>query len=303
MRCIFWRLAVLHASYRSTRDMLGACNCAIHPKTAAACSFPTFAGVSMKLILLLFVVSAAALQAQELRISDKDALEIGKKIWMNECGGTVEGLTSWNDGEEFPSLGIGHFIWYPEGMEGPFEESFPKLLKFLTEQGAELPVWVETSPDCPWKTKEEFMGDFHDEHLSDLRDFLKDTVALQARFMAMRLEQALPKILATLHEVERDGVRRQFYRVTKTPQGLYALMDYVNFKGEGVNPKERYKGQGWGLLQVLERMKGSEGKAPVEEFITEASFVLTRRVQNSPPERGEARWLEGWKKRLQTYRE
>jgi hypothetical protein len=38
---------------------------------------------------------------------------VGKKVWINECDGTVAGLTSWNGDEAFPSLGIGHFIWYP----------------------------------------------------------------------------------------------------------------------------------------------------------------------------------------------
>ena len=33
-------------------------------------------------------------------------------------------------------------------------------------------------------------------------------------------------------------------------------MDYVNFKGEGVSSSERYRGQGWGLLQVLESNAG-----------------------------------------------
>src|SRR6266404_3179051 len=63
-------------------------------------------------------------------ISHTDALRIGKKIWRNECGGSVAGLTSWNSGENFASLGIGHFIWYPKGVRGPFDESFPKLVEF-----------------------------------------------------------------------------------------------------------------------------------------------------------------------------
>jgi hypothetical protein len=31
-------------------------------------------------------------------------------IWGQMLVNTVEGLTAWNVGEEFPSLGIGHFI-------------------------------------------------------------------------------------------------------------------------------------------------------------------------------------------------
>ena len=34
-----------------------------------------------------------------LSISASEAKAIGNRIWINECGGTVEGLTSWNKGE------------------------------------------------------------------------------------------------------------------------------------------------------------------------------------------------------------
>jgi len=34
-----------------------------------------------------------------------------------------------------------------------------------------------------------------------------------------------------------------------------------------------------------------------------AAAVLRRRVQNSPPDRHEARWLPGWLNRVQTYRQ
>ena len=64
-------------------------------------------------------------------LSHGDTLTIGRKIWQNECNGTIAGLTSWNEGENFASLGIGHFIWYPKNQRGPFEESFPKLVSFI----------------------------------------------------------------------------------------------------------------------------------------------------------------------------
>src|SRR5574337_1281959 len=75
-------------------------------------------------------------------LSKAEALRIGRKVWRNECGGTISGLTSWNEGENFASLGIGHFIWYPEGNRGPFEESFPKFLTFAASRGIELPDWL-----------------------------------------------------------------------------------------------------------------------------------------------------------------
>jgi hypothetical protein len=80
------------------------------------------------------------------------------------------------------------------------------------------------------------------------------------------------------------------------------LADYVNFKGEGVLHTERYRGEGWGLLQVLEQMHGTEsGAAAAREFANSAAAILRRRVQNSPPERHEARWLPGWLNRVHSY--
>jgi len=95
-------------------------------------------------------------------------------------------------------------------------------------------------------------------------------------------------------------VQHNFGRIAAQPNGVYALVDYVNFKGEGTLVTERYKGEGWGLLQVLETM--GEGPA-LQEFSRAADKVLTRRVQNSPPERGEQRWLAGWRSRVRSYAE
>ncbi|MBQ8900457.1 MAG: hypothetical protein IJY72_05825, partial [Akkermansia sp.] len=65
---------------------------------------------------------------------------------------------------------------------------------------------------------------------------------------------------------------------------------------------ERYNGQGWGLLQVLEEMKGyPQGRAATAEFSRAAATVMRRRVANSPAARGEKRWLAGWLNRCNTY--
>ena len=63
-----------------------------------------------------------------IHLSRTDAAAIGSKIWQNECGGTVSGLTSWNAGEDFPSLGIGHFIWYVAGRRGRSRRTSDKSL-------------------------------------------------------------------------------------------------------------------------------------------------------------------------------
>jgi hypothetical protein len=216
----------------------------------------------------------------------------------------VAGLTAWNAGENFASLGIGHFIWYPQGVHGPFDESFPKLLAFARERNVAIPVWLNQSSACPWNSRAEFSGAQNSEQMRELRQFLSRTIDLQAQFMVARLQQSLAKMLDEAAPADRANVERQFARVASTPHGCYALVDYVNFKGEGVLHTERYRGEGWGLLQVLEQMHGSEnGPGAAREFSSSAAAMLRRRVQNSPPERHEARWLPGWLNRVHSYSE
>jgi hypothetical protein len=235
-----------------------------------------------------------------LTLSNADAQRIGKQIWQNECNGTVAGLTSWNEGENFASLGIGHFIWYPKGVRGPFEESFPKLVNFISARGAKRPnLLLAPNLSCPWQTRAQFIADHDSIEMKQLRRFLVDTIDLQAQFMVARLQQSLPKMLAEAAPSERARIEHNFNAVGSTPRGCYALVDYVNFKGEGVLPTERYRGQGWGLLQVLEGMPESENA--VKTFAHSAEIVLQRRVQNSPPERKESRWLAGWLNRIHSY--
>src|SRR4029434_2821932 len=115
--------------------------------------------------------------------------------------------------------------------------------------------------------------------MNQVRRFLADTVDLQAEFLVGRLAAAPPKMLAEAAPADRTNVQQQFERLTKTPQGCYALIDYVNFKGEGVLHTERYQAQGWGLLQVLEAMHGNSDSGAPDEFARAAKVVLTHRVQ------------------------
>lgn len=235
----------------------------------------------------------------------EDELElIGKLIFINEGAGKVENLTAWNEGEEFASLGIGHFIWFPRGKEYRFYETFPVVLKFLKQRGAQVPEWIDEMPDpeLPWNTREEFYSEFDSPRMVTLREFLLDTVPLQSLFMAQRLQESLPKILNAAPEGNREHIKAQFYRVANSPMGIYVLVDYVNFKGEGIVETERYNGEGWGLLQVLTEMNGTEpGGQALQEFAEKAEFVLIRRVGNSTPERNEKRWIPGWRNRIKTY--
>lgn len=261
------------------------------------------------LLATLFLLAPAIAALATINLSPADTRRIGKKVWQNECGGTLAGLTSWNEGENFASLGIGHFIWYPKGARGPFDESFPKFMEFMRGRRVDVPNWMQhLAADasghaaCPWNSRAEFNQASQTERMKNLRQFLANTVDLQAEFLVQRLQEALPKMLAEAGASNQARVQQQFDRVAGSPSGCYALVDYVNFKGEGVLATERYAGQGWGLLQVLEGMsQESSGPEAVKNFAESAKRVLSNRVRNSPPARNESRWLPGWRNRINTY--
>ena len=234
------------------------------------------------LALAALAVPTFAAQLADTGIPDSVAVAIAYRIWNNESGATTKGLTHWNRGEEFASLGLGHFIWYPEGKRGPFRESFPSLLVYLEEHGTELPDWLKDDPHCPWPDRRAFFRDKDGPRMKELRELLSSTVYLQGRFMADRLEAALPRMLAVTPRAMRGRIEARFDSLAVQEQGLYALVDYVNFKGEGLAHPESYKGRGWGLLQVLAGMRGEpEGADAVAEFSRSAARVLARRVRNA----------------------
>ncbi len=230
---------------------------------------------------------------------------IGDQIFNNECNRQPRCLTSWNQGENFPSLGIGHFIWYQAGQEEIFDESFPDLLRYMIAEGVSIPAWIETENfNSPWQNRDAFQADLDSGKMQELRRFLAQHSLQQTRFIINRFDSALDKMIASETSVlTKTRLQENFYSVANAspPYGLYALIDYVNFKGTGTSEQETYQSQGWGLKQVLLGMDSRDGVSPMQAFIQSARNTLQARVDNAPVERNEQRWLAGWNNRLNTY--
>ncbi len=211
---------------------------------------------------------------------------VARQIYRNECGAKAKNLVHWNRGESFPSLGIGHFIWYPKGVKEPFVESFPMLIAYMSQRGIRLPDWLHGF--APWDSVAQMKKD---PRVKQLRRFLEKTMPIQADFMRFRLEHSLSSL---------NHLKAPYRAILQSSNGLYILIDYLNFKGLGDNPKERYRGEGWGLIQVLACMKAPYTH-PKKEFRECAKRVLSQRVKNSPQSKNERRWLKGWYNRINTY--
>lgn len=252
----------------------------------------------LRRIFIFFFGSLSSLAALE--IPESEAEIIGQKIFVNECSGKKERLVWWNEGEQFASLGIGHFIWYPKNAKGPFEETFPSLIAFFEQRNVALPAWLTKEKNCPWSDKRAFLAKEQNAKKCELQELLFNTVSLQALFIVMRLNTAIEKILASLDENTRAVVTGRVDSLKATAAGRFALIDYLHFKGDGMLATEQYNGKGWGLKQVLENMERSE-RNPLQAFSNAAKTVLRQRVLNAPPERGEERWLKGWLERVERY--
>lgn len=183
------------------------------------------------------------------------AQKIGEQIWRNEGAGKRDNLIVWNPGEDFPSLGIGHFIWHSAYRPSNFNATFNELISFLEKKGATIPEWViqaQKDGGAPWKNREDFLRVKENEPVEQLRALLDITKDLQTQFIIERLDKALASITNIAPRAKKAHVKKMIALLKKSPQGMYVLIDYLNFKGQGTDPQERYNGCGWGLLQVLE---------------------------------------------------
>jgi hypothetical protein len=237
-------------------------------------------------------------------VSGKELADIARKIYQNETGGDIDKLIYWNPNEDFASLGIGHAIWFSQGQQSRFTESFPAMIRYIHSQGYPVPDWLmqQLSYGSLWDNKSALDSSKNTDQYKQLQAFLVRTAAYQVAFIADRLERSLPSMTAAASPEKKAIIQNRFATLKATSGGLYPLLDYVNFKGEGVSLSERYNGQGWGLLQVLENMPATPaGSQALRAFAESADVMLTRRVQNAPAGKNEERWLAGWRNRLRTY--
>lgn len=224
--------------------------------------------------------------------------KIAHKIWENESGATNEGLLAWNPGEEMASMGIGHCIWYPSGVTKTHGESFKQSLEFAQSRGEKIPEFLIDEKtgrikDCPWQ-KEEFKelvsGKRQNSDFNKLRTFMENTKVLQYEFIKDRLD----KFYVANKE---SAIGKTIGKMLQSEAGVYALTDYVNFKGEGTLSKPS-----WGLVNVLTHMNvnGSmSSKQLVAEFASSAIAVLHERRPKAWGQKDSPG--PGWVNRINTY--
>lgn len=240
-------------------------------------------------------------------LTPEDYLWIGQRIYANECASDPRYLAYWGEGESFPSFGIGHFIWFPAGIDAPFIETFPDMVTFVSRQVA-APLWLQNLDplQAPWQSKSQFEQAWSGRELTELRDWLLNTQSQQAQFIVQAFETRWLNTLSAFSLQEQKGLSHKLSALMASKEGTFAAIDYFNFKGIGGNVKEQYQNEEWGLISVLRQMPTPQppalsSKETIQQFVTAAKQRLTLRTQLAPKERNEQRWLKGWFKRLEGY--
>jgi len=246
-------------------------------------------------------------------------LSLGYRMWHNYAGGTLEGLTKWDGSDadhQFMYLGIANNIWLPAGSSSMFQADWPTVAQELQDLGCKIKPWM--LGDCPWSSQEQFDADFNSKKMVWLRTHLskKKLVRAQAFSIAERLQRSMDpsapdSLLNGLTADQSALVQKNFDLVAHCadPLGVYALIDYVNFKGEGrLDGSEKFNGEGWGLLQVLLNMQtpadGAGDVAIMTAFVQSAKFTLCQRVINhkiQDPNNNDVQYLDMWVAHLNDY--
>lgn len=235
-------------------------------------------------------------------LSQKDARMIGSLIWQNEGSKRIDYLAYWSPHESFPSLGIGHFIWLQKDSAEPYTEQFPALCTYLKDHGAKLPAWLESAlqTGAPWQSRAAFVKDTM--RVNELRTLMAQTIDLQTQFILKQLDKQWALMLKATHRKDKKHIITNYELLRASALGNYALADYLNFKGSGLNTHEASRGQRWGLLQVLLDMPDdlTIETAP-SAFAISASQMLLNRIRNAAPNYTLTRYLHPWIKRVSTY--
>lgn len=235
-------------------------------------------------------------------LNSRDIKKIGYAIWYNETSLRKEQLAFWSEHESFPSFGIGHAIWFPEGVTSPFTEQFPLLCSYLEKNNVKLPLWLKKAKTtgAPWQSRIEFMQDT--QKRAELIGLLSSTIDLQTRFMIERFEKRVPLLLKAVPPKKKKQVVENIRLLKSSLLGMYGLIDYLNFKGDGLNPQEEVHGYRWGLAQVLIDMPaGLTCDNVARAFSVSAAKRLLKLIENSYPSYARVKYLSGWMKRVNSY--
>lgn len=222
-------------------------------------------------------------------------------IYANETGGKQDNLIIRNNKEAVCSLGLGHFIWYPEAVtEKKFKETFPTLLVDLQKTDGVF----KGAPDvvipsaCPWASAEQLQQEKSTEVYRRIYMGLTSNAGkrVQVNYMVARANEAIAETA-----LNDDVAAKKINELLSTEWGTYDIVDYVNFKGNNA-PGESYGDFTWGFKTAIRVMSEDATLKPEVRFQIAVETLLEMRVEEAKKlGKDESSFLAGWLKRVNTY--
>jgi len=277
---------------------------------------------------------------ESLGLDEQDYQKIIQYVSGNEFQNDPESSIDWNEGEDFASLGMGHFIWYPEGVEQKFTESFPKMAVVLWRSwptSSDIPPQLRSAFNyskefifkssgevrfCPWAKRTSFFAwkEQNPIEWGYLISFINHPMIkrIQLAYMDQDFREAIVRLYDEVDSNDdlvameassgetvasvRQHLRSVILSLLTSKEGTTALMDYVNFKGDGTDSRMRYSNVGWGLQQVLYWTDLKSGSLEQLKSLARAALNrLTRRAMLSGREIEREVWIHGWANRVLGY--
>ncbi len=158
--------------------------------------------------------------------------------------------------------------------------------------------------------------------LFELRHFLANPIVLrlQARFVVEKTFHSLHKIISAAHlqsAAQGQKIYLQIQELLSTQEGVLAIVDYLNFKGDGLKSSEHTPlgDYSWGLITVLELMPlvkipssdCQEKTTCANRRFSQAALCALQRLAYHSGKMGSAEqaqrytWLNGgWKTRIES---
>lgn len=230
-----------------------------------------------------------------LKLNEREMLQFASLSAKHEYGGDPKGVVMWNKYENFLSLGIGHYLWGRNSGQG---ESFREMIKYVHSTGCYRGAYPSVLKfrdgsigGMPWGSKKSFEASESSAQVKELKSFLlgKDMQVCQVKFQMNRLQAGLSKMLQK--EATNFEFKKTVNELASSEAGVVAMLDYVNFKGEGLSEKRRGN---WGLFEVLRRASVDPNVRAVNKFKAAAINVLKNREDWST-------YGPGWTKRIVQY--
>jgi len=207
-------------------------------------------------------------------------LRIGKQIWQNESNGTVAGLTAWNAGKLRFTWNWAFYL-VPEACVARSKKAFQNCSRSCENVTGDSGVPISRPL------------------AQELARRIFQRAQIQRKCGTATISRAHNRCAGAIHVARLPTIARQdarmkprrqiaplwsaqFARVASTSHGCYALVDYVNFKGEGVTYRTLSRRR-LGITPSLEQMHGMKMAGAATNFRVPLLQCCARRVRIRHP--------------------